>query len=155
MSDKFIGAAVAMGVFVLILGLTIPAIVAAPTNTIDYTTSLSESGEETIDNKLAIRLNEANGTQGTANVTLTDVETNQSLTETLTQNETETVELRGESINLTLGSPTMDSVALLTVGYPSMYSLDGPARIFIENFSLLIVILSFLFAIGLLWWVVS
>lgn len=138
----------ALGVFVLLIGLIFPTAIDASHTDATAGFELSEGENTTVTDGLRMAVESVEGDNAT--ISLTDTQTRESERQTLTIGETGTFTTNGETSNVTVESINSNNVTTSTVEYSRTYGWgDGP-KTFVDNLGLILAILAFLMGVGAL-----
>lgn len=138
----------ALGIFVLLIGLIFPTAIDASHTDATAGFELSEGENTTVTDGLRMAVESVEGDNAT--ISLTDTQTRETESQTLTIGETGTYTTNGETSNVTVESINSNNVTTSTAEYSRTYGWgDGP-KTFVDNLGLILAILAFLMGVGAL-----
>lgn len=139
--------AAALGLVVLLLVVAIPAAITVTDSPATATFDLDEGERASVVQTLSVLVEDTSQTDAT--VTLRDSETIESQTETLSPGETETYQLNGDTMNVTLREVQgANANATVSVEYPRTYGWAPGAKTVVENLPLGLVTVAFVVVLG-------
>lgn len=144
--SRFITAIIALGLFVLLIGLILPTAINASHTDASRGFQLSENETHRVTDGLSMTIESVQSSNAT--ITLTDNQTRQSDTQTVQIDATNQFETTtNETMNVTLNEID-GNVTKTTVEYSRTYGWNDGAKLFADNLGLLIAIIAFLLAVG-------
>lgn len=155
MADNLVVSALALGIFVIFIAAMIPTLATAPTAEQNQTTDLTLDDPHELDIGLELTLDAVDETNTTVDVTARDVSTSDSAQTTLTDNETERVDVDDETVGLSLASITDNTTASVRTTYDSTYGWSSESQFIADQLGFLLVLVAFLLMCGMVWVVIS
>lgn len=139
--------AAALGLVVLLLVLAIPAAITVTDSPATATFDLDEGERASVVQTLSVVVEDTS--QNSSTITLRDSKTIESQTETLSPGETESYQLNGDQMNVTLRELQGPSAnATVAVEYPRTYGWAPGAKTMVDNLPLALVVVAFVVVIG-------
>lgn len=141
---------VALGIFVLFVGLMFPTLITASNEPAVTGLQVDETETETVTGGLEATAVETSNAD--ASIRLTDTETQESVNHTISEGETQTFEfsINGESVDVTLEETTDSYVTLSPIEYSRTYGWGDGAELFIGNIGIIFTVIAFLMFAGIL-----
>lgn len=148
MSARFGLVVFGFGVLALSVGLFLPALIDAPTNQARTAESLEEGQMAKIDG-IRLELVEVNQGQGFVNLTVTDLATLESANiSNLSVGETKTATPVDDPVEVSLTEITGGTEATLEASFPWTYGWNDSAKLIVDNFDVLLVLVGFVTVLG-------
>jgi len=137
-----------MGILVLAVALFIPTIIdaTAEDQTVSDTMTVGDTTELT--DRLSVTLDDVNQSSGNINLTYINTQTQDKNQTTVGETNTKMVTLSGETINATNEMVESTDSAIVTSEYPPMFGWSSGARTFFDHFPLIMGMLAFAMAVG-------
>lgn len=151
MANRAVVTIMALGLFVMAIGLFMPPLIDAQDNELRDTEELDEGQEVTVNELVTIQLNEANPDGGTANinVTIIDVATFEETTiGRLNVTNSTTVAPAGDNVTITNDAVVDGDTAQVTLSFSRTYGWEETAITFLNNVDLLLVLVGVLMILG-------
>lgn len=145
MSAKLPVAFVALGMFTLLIAFAVPPAISASQSTTTDTFVLGEDETAAVTDGLNVTLDDS--TDGNATVTFEDTETGISETVTVNESETVNVTLNGEDVTVTV-TESSELEAQLEVEYSQRYGWDAGAKTVASHLDVILLIVAFALLVG-------
>lgn len=135
----------ALGLFALLIAFAVPPAISASQSTTNDTFVLAENETTTVTDGLNVTLDAS--TDGNATVVFEDTETGISETVTLNESETVNVTLNGENVTVTLDDAS-ETEAQVSVEYSPRYGWDAGAKTVAAHLDVILLIVAFALLFG-------
>jgi hypothetical protein len=147
MSQKAIVGVFVLGAFALVAAGMLPGLQSATTDGVNETRTLEVGEPDTVQDKFILNATEVSVNGSNATVTVTDLESQERNTTTLNVSQSETLEVGGESVDVSVEEVRSSSTTVVRASYSSLYGMDDGPRLVFENLGLLILMVGFIMII--------
>lgn len=144
MSNKLISLALFLGVATLVVAFVIPAMASAPGEPINETSQLDVGDTAEFEGSFSLTVDDVDQGAEEVTVTLVDLDSNESNGTTINEGETESLEVAGETVDVTVVEILDTDSAILGVSYSSTYGWSDGASLFADQMDVLVTLMGFL-----------